>query len=360
MGSHRCSRVSKARYLRSMNTPSSTTFGGFDLLYEPEADANYRHFSLGRHAFLAALKVLNIGRGDVVLIPAFICRDLLAATYAVGAEVLWYAVDEQLTPVSLPFDPKIKAVLSVNYFGFPQSLKVFRDYCDQSGAAFIEDNAHGFLSRDERGSLLGSRGDLGLLSLHKTFPLPDGAVLICNLGQLLGRLPPALPCIQTSVSLGFVLKSFLGRIQNSTGLNLRTGAERLTRLFRQLRTGHALPTSSPQSELEIPGVPAIRCKSLTQIRRIDLPSEALRRRRLYAEFHDQLKGLGVRPVFAHLPDGVVPYGYAFRANRKQGLAAAKMAQKCGLDCGTWPDLPSAVIGTAPVHYRDVWWVNFLC
>ncbi len=343
-----------------METPFCTTSGGFDLLHLPDAESKYRHFSLGRHAFVAALKLLDIGYGDIVLVPEFICRDLLAATHSVHAEVLFYAVDEHLTPVSLPFDPKVKAVLSVNYFGFPHSLEVFRSYCDQSGAALIEDNAHGFLSRDERGLPLGSRGDLGLLSLHKTFPSADGAVLICNLSKLSERLPPALPCIQTFMPLGFVVKSLLRRIQNSTGLNVRTGAERLTRLFRKLRTGQALPTSSPQSELEIPGVPAIHCKSLMQIRRIDMSSEALRRRRLYTEFHDQLKGLGVRPVFTHLPDGVVPYGYAFRANRTQGLAAAKIAQKSGFDCGTWPDLPAAVIGTAPVHYRDVWWVNFLC
>lgn len=111
---------------------------------DPGIAAEYRYFSLGRHALRAGFSALGVGKGDLVLMPAFICRDLLAAVHAVQAEVLFYPVDEHLVPHSLPVDDRVKAVLSVNYFGFPQALDLLRDYCTNSGAALIEDNAHGF------------------------------------------------------------------------------------------------------------------------------------------------------------------------------------------------------------------------
>ena len=44
----------------------------------------------------------------------------------------------------------------------------------------IEDNAHGFLSNDEKGVCLGSRTDIGLLSIRKSAFLPNGAAMIIN------------------------------------------------------------------------------------------------------------------------------------------------------------------------------------
>ena len=70
-----------------------------------------------------------------------------------------------------------KALLAVNYFGFAQDLAPFREYCLRTGATLIEDNAHGFLSKDTSGVLLGTRADLGITSIRKTFRLVNGAAL---------------------------------------------------------------------------------------------------------------------------------------------------------------------------------------
>lgn len=322
--------------------------------------ATTRYFSLARHALAAGLKALGIGRGGVVLLPEYICRDLLASVHAVRAEPIFYPVDRSLSPRSLPVKQGVKAVLMVDYFGFPQELEPFRAYCVERGAALIEDNAHGFLSRDEQGKLLGSRGDLGIFSLRKTFAFPDGAALLVNRRDWIGRLPPAVPCRDDPLPASFIVKRTLRRIQNATGIRARSMSEQVMRQFRRLKTGYALPVSSPESEREIPGEPAIHCESLRMLEKIDAGGEVRRRRALYQDFHRDLHHLGIEPVFAELPPGVAPYGYPFRADEIVASSVVRIAHHRGFDCFSWPDLPAAVAPAAPESYKNVWWVNFLC
>ena len=319
-----------------------------------------RYFSLGRHALTAGLKMLAIGKGHFVLMPEYICRDLLASVLAVQAEPLFYPVDRSLAPQSLPAAPGVKAVLAVNYFGFPQALEPFRAYCAEQGATLIEDNAHGFLSRDKEGNLLGSRGDLGIASMRKTFALPDGAALLVNRNDWSDRLPAPIPCRADPLPASYLVKRTLRQIQNSTGIRLRSFSEQMTRHLRRIRTGHPLPISLPESELEIPGAAAIHCRSLGMLEEIDPANEVKRRRVLYQDFHRDLRHLDIAPIFGELPPFLAPYGYPFWAGDTGAAAAVRIANRRGFDCFSWPDLPSAVASAAPEFYRNVWWVNFLC
>jgi hypothetical protein len=319
-----------------------------------------RYFSLGRHALAAGLKALDIGKGHVVLVPEYICRDLLAAVRAVDAEPLFYPVTPSLAPRSLPPVPNVKAVIAVNYFGFPQALKPFRAFCVTHGAALIEDNAHGFLSCDSQGTPLGTRGDLGIFSLRKTFAVPDGAALLVNRGAWLDRLPAPLPCRIDPLPASIIVKRAVSRIQNATGIPTRRVAEDLTRHLRRMRTGRAFPASPPEAEVIIPGEPAIHCDSARMLEQIDATHEVKRRRALYQDFHRHLGPFGVAPLFGDLPPCAAPYGYPFRADVSTAAAAARIARNRGFDCCPWPELPAAVAPDAPEYYRNVWWVNFLC
>ena len=325
-----------------------------------ENAAEFRYFSMGRHALSAGLTALGVGAGHSVLMPAFICRDLLAAVHSVGAKTLFYPVNERLTPYALPVDASVKVVIAVNYFGFPQALDLFREYCAVNGATLMEDNAHGFLSRDEQGVLLGTRGDFGLFSLRKTFYWPDGAVLLVNRNIPGCHLPPALPTRKDSVSINFTVKRTLACIQNITGVRVRSASEKTMRFIRKIRTGNELPSSLGQSEYEMPRHPAIHCKSLQMLRKVDSIGEVCRRRALYFKFHKELEHIGIAPVFGDLPEGVSPYGYPFRTDAVRAGAVTDLARHLGFDCSRWPDLPAAIADHAPDFYRNVWWINFLC
>ena len=80
----------------------------------------------GRQALAIGLHRVGTGAGDVVLLPGFICRDLIGAVRTVGAEVVFYDIDEQFHIVADSLDragaSRVRAVVAVNYFGFPQPL----------------------------------------------------------------------------------------------------------------------------------------------------------------------------------------------------------------------------------------------
>lgn len=326
----------------------------------PYTGFTVRCFSLARHALLEALRLLGTASGDQVLLPSFICREFLAPIHLAGATALYYDVDAMLRPTGFPEAASPRAVIAVNFFGFPQDLTPFREYCRQSGAVLIEDNAHGFLSRDESGQLLGSRGDIGIFSIRKTYPLPDGAALLVADCRLHEQLRAPLPFCRTPLSRGFLMKRFLRQTQNSTGLPVRTASELLARTVRRIRTGRWLPPSPPEAEQVIPGDAPMHAESYRMLETMDENREVSRRRDLFRHFHRQLAGVGIQPVFDTLPDGTAPYGYVFRADTAQARTVAAIARRQGFDCSSWPDLPDALAATAPDYYRNLWWVNFLC
>lgn len=319
-----------------------------------------RYFRLGRHALLAGLKLIQLRAGDAVLMPAFICRDLLAPIHAVGAEPVFYDIDRQLRPMILPEIQNVRAVLAVNYFGFPQDLTPFRIYCERHNATLIEDNAHGFLSHDETGSALGARGDLGIFSIRKTFALPDGAALMVNKLEWQSRLEQQLPCRSEFLPPIYWAKRGLVRLQQQTGFPLLALGQGLVRSIRRWRTGYVVKPSLPESEHAMPPGHEPHCYTMEVMRRLDGDGEATRRRKLYREFHARLASFDIQPVFGELPAGTVPYGYPFYADEQAVQVVAKLAHKQALDCIHWPDLPSAVAPVAPLHYRSLWLINFLC
>ncbi|MFA7342836.1 MAG: DegT/DnrJ/EryC1/StrS family aminotransferase [Terrimicrobiaceae bacterium] len=317
-------------------------------------------FGLARHALLRGLKLAGVRPGDAVMLPEFICRELLAPVHLAGAHPVFYPVDEQLEPVSFPAAANVKAVLAVDYFGFPQDLAPFHEYCDACHAVLIEDNAHGFLSRDAQGELLGRRGDMGILSLRKTFPLPDGGALVLNRDGLQDDHSPSPDFRDDPLPLGYRIKAAFRRIQKTTGVPLKTFGETAARAVRTFRTGSPFPETGPDCERVIPGPPGMHRESFRQLCRQDRTGEEERRKRLYFEVAECLKGTDISPVFSELPDGTVPYGFPFRAESHTASIVAARMRRMGFDCAFWPELPEAVAADAPRHYRDVHWVNFLC
>ena len=322
-------------------------------------NADVRYFSLGRFALTSGLQLLAKAPGTSVLLPAFICRDLLAAIHAAGYVPVFYPVSDQMEPATAPENwPDAAAVMAVNYFGFPQALEPFRRYCQRTGACLIEDNAHGLLSRDAAGQLLGTRGDLGIFSLRKTMPLPDGAALVVNDPTRRSRLEAQLPFDALRRDPSFAIKQRLSKLPLVGNAAVRFTVAG-TRLWRQVRTGSALPNPGSEIETIIPGPPNPHAGLLARINSLDVERECQRRQSLYAEVDRRLKLLGVRTVFPSLDSRTIPYGIPFFGDNALGARVNKAIRSLHLEAFRWPELPAAVIDVAPMHYRNVWWVNFL-
>lgn len=320
--------------------------------------ATTRYFSLARHALVEALQAINIQPGDSVAIPGLICRDLLASLATVGAHPVFYRVNERLGPVEFPSDAGIRAVVAVNYFGFAQDLEPFVHFCTSTGAILIEDNAHGFLSSDETGQLLGTRGAMGITSVRKTIRIADGAILSVNASHLIGRIHDQLPTTTYSIHL-FRFRRLLAVIERRYRIPILRLMRTFLRTIRRIRTGSSLPITTMVSETEILQLTGPHASSLHTIEQVDSNSEMARRRELYALVHKALAKLSLTPLFPELPLGTVPYGYPFYSDELTLRKASSKVARYGVEIIRWPELPDAIAPSAPFHYTNLWLVNFL-
>ena len=321
-------------------------------------ESRVRYYALARQALVQALELSRVGRGDNVLVPALICKDVVASVHTVGATPIFYEVDTNLAPIGFVKFQNFKAAIAVNYFGFPQDLTIFELHCELVGASLIEDNAHGYLSEDSSNRRLGTRAHLGIISIRKTLRIADGAQLLVN-DNSIKLLPTQLTFTQLSPGLRPTLQRFLLRIQQSIRLPLLDWTRSLVRIGRKLVTGKALPVSPSSAEFEEIILSAPRESSIKRIEQLDEQAEVERRRALYVKVESVLTKCEVSPIFPSLPHGCVPYGFPFYASVSNAKSAGQLVKHFGVEVIHWPDLPESVIDLAPNHYKDIWLVNFL-
>lgn len=327
-----------------------------DLLreYHPHVVARYAY---ARHALVDALKQAGVSAGSTVLLPAFICRDVLASVHALNAHVAFYEVDENLRPRQLNQCPAAVAVLAVNYFGFPQDLAPFREYCARHHARLIEDNAHGLFSRDSSGALLGTRADFGILSMRKTFHVTTGSALLAAANT---ETPVPHYCLDHADSSFDQLRYRLSRLERRTALPLMSMMRAIIRMSRRLAGKPSVYMSSAREEHELPTQHAIGCTSNQILDKQDPAHEAERRRSLFTRLCAKVGQVpGVTLLHDQLEEGVVPYGIPFRADVQAATEVTKIVRRYHVTTMTWPALPEQVAAQAPEHYRNVWLVNFI-
>jgi len=318
-----------------------------------------RFYSLARHALLQALKLAGVKKGTKVLLPSYICGELLAPISQLQAIPVWYEVDAHLQPFLPPKDwPNARVVLAVNYFGFPQNLEPFQRYVVRTDATLIEDNAHGFLSRDDDGKWLGTRAPFSLFSVRKTICVSDGAALLVNDPQAQECLPHQLPFNGSGFSPAQLYKARLRRIPLIGDMLLSAGTA-LVRGARKMRTGSDLPQMDPNLESVLPSVANPWSGLRDALYSVNVEAEVVRRRQAYLACAEVGNVAGVDPVFKELPAHCAPYGFPFRSDESGRQIIQSFANEQGFDLVTWPDLPQKIEKDAPEHYRNIFLVNFL-
>ena len=276
----------------------------------------------GRAALALALSLSGVGPGDSVLLPAYHCGSMVAPVRWCGAEPRFFSLRPDLSPDSEDLlrrlDTNVKAIVAVHYFGFLTDLSTLRDLCDERGILLLEDCAHALFGPAGQ-RLPGSTGDYALASTRKFFPGADGGMLVANDAM---RPLPALP----GTALAAELRSGLGCIQRAAD------ADKLGKLSRPISSGlarvdrfrgrHALRRAAPASEVQARDVrvgaddwfdPAElqhrgRGVSRWLMERSNTARLTAHRRANYIALGQALAGLpGGRPLFAQLPEAVVPY-----------------------------------------------------
>jgi hypothetical protein len=345
---------------------SALLYGGFRPLRQPSElphplkGRDLRFFAYGRHALVEAFVLAGVGKDDVVLLPEYICGETLSAVNACGARVEYYPVSMNMELAVSPADLlQASAILAVNYFGFAQDLTQFESYCDRTGAILIEDNAHGFLSQDEDGKYLGTRGDLGIFSFRKSMPLVNGSGVVVNHPGKVLPLKEQLPFRYYKRSRTFKVKRFLKHLPrwNLTGL-LYTLIS-LERSIRTFRTDIDYVRSGVEEEFMLPGNPEPDASLLQVLKSLDVDCEISRRRRLYLVLQELVSDCGGNPIFSLLPAHVVPYGFPFRAPPERIEEIRRALKKYRFDSYLWPKLPLEIQQKSVERYNSVWMINFI-
>ncbi|MFM8154870.1 MAG: dTDP-4-amino-4,6-dideoxygalactose transaminase [Actinomycetes bacterium] len=138
------------------------------------------------HALELASRVLELGKGDEVIVPAFTFVSTASAFALSGATPVFADVSDRTLGLTLDaikgsFTPRTRAVCVVHYAGVPTELEEISAWCQDQGVTLIEDNAHG-LGSTLNGRPLGTFGSLSTLSFHETKNITcgEGGALVVN------------------------------------------------------------------------------------------------------------------------------------------------------------------------------------
>lgn len=303
--------------------------GVFDAL--AGAGVDYRLCARGKGALAAALGLLDAGGN--VLLPAAVPAGVPGAVRAAGAEPRFYGVRDDLQPAYADLlrraDRDTDALVLVHYFGVAQprtgDLLALADAADVS---VVEDNSHAALSR-RNGRLLGTEGTVGFTSLHKTLPVPNGAVLY-------GRgvdLPDGGAPGWSRADLRFCARRALAALPS---LSLPSGLP---------GTASDDPGDAPDGAVDPAAIHERDREPLSPLTppllaRIDPGAVVERRRAGYRRWAARLEGVaGVAPLFDALPDGACPWAFPAVCADPGRVRAALGGRGFG-----WPRLPPAVAG----------------
>lgn len=149
----------------------------------------------GTDALVIALRALNIGEGDEVIIPAYTFFATAGTVMSVGAKPVIVDVDPQsyqidVNKIEATVTSKTKAIIPVHLYGHPAEMSPILEIARRHNLKVIEDNAQGY-GAEYIGKKTGSLGDVGCLSFFPTKNLGaygDGGMVVTNDPALADRM----------------------------------------------------------------------------------------------------------------------------------------------------------------------------
>jgi dTDP-4-amino-4,6-dideoxygalactose transaminase len=135
----------------------------------------------GTKSINLALQLLNVKQNDEVIIPNYICQNVLLAASQLGAKVIIVDVNEYgvLTKQSIrsSITNKTKAVIAAHMYGNICDIDELKEF----GIPILEDACHAFGS-NYKNRKIGTFGDIGIFSFNATKLLTtgEGGALVTN------------------------------------------------------------------------------------------------------------------------------------------------------------------------------------
>lgn len=357
---------------RSIASPDPV---GIDSFLEAHAEA-FTFYGSGKVALRDGLAGL-VDPGQNVLVPAYLPDAVVEPFTELGLEPRYYRVRPSFAPdfadLEARLDAETAAITSVNYFGFPQpGLEEVSNLTDEYDCYHVDDNAHAALSVAD-GALLGTHGDIGITSLWKVLPIPNGAVLFCNSDEAIAAYEPSASAgvrDRLGVDDGvFVLKSaarnllgdadavrasigaLLGGDGRDGGADLDgdaapetdggTGTGTETEAGTGTEDRRNPPSVGTPKERYDAGKTPMSKLAATVLEEVDPEAIRTRRRTNYRAWRRVLAARDdVEVVYDALPEGICPQAVPVRAERPDRFVAT--LEDRGVGAYTWPRLSAAV------------------
>ncbi len=149
----------------------------------------------GTDALVLALRAMDVGPGDEVIVPTYTFFATAEAVMLVGAtpvfvdiEAATYGIDVE--QVRKKISDRTKAIIAVHLFGHPADMAPLLECAREHGLRVIEDNAQA-IGAEYRGRKTGSLGDVGCLSFFPSKNLGaygDAGMVVTNNAEVAGRV----------------------------------------------------------------------------------------------------------------------------------------------------------------------------
>jgi len=277
-----------------VHTPESNPFSGFIGTF------------MARDALGLAGRYLDLKRDDTVLLPAYLCKEVLRP-FAGKSRLLFYDVSDDLSvePDTIRgwLDrERVRLLVVINYFGFLQPWRhEIARICAEHQTVLLEDCAHSLLTDGS-----GDTGHLSVVSYRKLLPVFDGG------GLRIGGAAPELT-VPYHPRLYSNMLSMLATVKALTHFRSDT----LSRAGVADRRSTAVADERPQWQGKV-----LPLSWFTSNGAANAPfAEIVDRRRADYEFWQAhvVAASGLSPVMSRLGEGVCPLGFPALAEDRDAL-----------------------------------------
>lgn len=316
-------------------------------------------FAYARTALKYGLKAFGFECTDQVIVPEFVCESLLEPFDQLGISVAYYPVEETLEPAWTELEKLLtastRAVVAVHYFGQPQRIPDFVDFCKAHSLMLIEDNAHGFGSTFD-GRLIGTFGQIGITAPRKSFPIRNGAYLYLKQDK-----PADLSALDLQGSAWPPITQHLK--QTITRLPVVDAVRKRRRELLSYRRSSA-PRPPYGSQLAFRDQPILGDYGMDEsselfLSRQDMDHIRRRRRQVYELWRTWALTQELTPVFPDLADGAMPLVFpAYTKSAAESREWYDRGHRARVDVHSWPTLPQEVVARDGAAMRL--WERLVC
>lgn len=239
----------------------------------------------------------------VAYLPAYTCETVTGCFVKAGYRILYYDVDETLTPL---FDrsliPQVSILLICGYYGYSTYDREFVRLCRDTGITVMQDITQTAFSPNG----VCPDTDYIVASMRKWMGVPSGGVAIKRQGRFGVTPTPAdqehLALRRQAMELGHTYRQNGDETLNQTSFDLFWKAEWM---LRQIFDAQESDPTSPEI-----------------IRHYPVQEAVCRRRENYGYLLEHLgPDLPVRPFFLSMPEDTCPMHFAFLCEHREYLKA---------------------------------------